>query len=74
MQRRKGRVHVTETWIFASENMTHECDFHLHGLAEIADHYLRGDGSEATAAARKEGRMLRVHMFTDGCGKQYKGR
>ncbi|CAN0351590.1 unnamed protein product [Pylaiella littoralis] len=69
-----GRVHVTETWIFASEDMAHDCDFHLHGLARIADHYLRGDGSEATAAVRKEGRTPRIHMFTDGCGKQYKGR
>ncbi|CAN0390386.1 unnamed protein product [Pylaiella littoralis] len=69
-----GRVHVTETWIFASKDMAHDCDFHLHGLARIADHYLRGNGSEATAAARKEGRTPRIHMFTDGCGKQYKGR
>ncbi|CAB1109151.1 unnamed protein product [Ectocarpus sp. CCAP 1310/34] len=69
-----GRVHVTETWIFASEHMAHDCDFHLHGLARMADYYLRGDGSEATAAARKEGRTPRIHMFTAGCGKQYKGR
>ena len=69
-----GRVHVTETWIFASEDMAHDCDFHLHGLTKIADHYLRGDGSEATAAARENGRMPRMHIFTDGCGKQYKGR
>ncbi|CAB1097273.1 unnamed protein product [Ectocarpus sp. CCAP 1310/34] len=69
-----GSVHVTETWIFASEDMTHDCDFHLHGLARMADHYLRGDGSETTAAARKEGRTPRIHIFTDGCGKQYKGR
>ncbi|CAB1115972.1 unnamed protein product [Ectocarpus sp. CCAP 1310/34] len=69
-----GRVHVTETWIFASEDMAHDCDFHLHGLARMADHYLRGDGSEATAAAREKGRTPRIHMLTDGCGKQYKGR
>lgn len=69
-----GRVHVTETWIFASEDMSHDCDFHLHGLARMADHYLRGEGNEATAAARKVGRTPRIHMFTDGCGKQYKGR
>ena len=52
----------------------HDCDFHLHDLATIADYYLRGDGSEATAAARNEGRTPRIYMFTDGCGKQYKGR
>ncbi|CAB1115158.1 unnamed protein product [Ectocarpus sp. CCAP 1310/34] len=65
-----GRVHVTETWISASEDMAHDCDFHLHRLARMVDHYLRGDGSEATAAARKEGRTPRIHIFTDGCGKQ----
>ena len=52
----------------------HDCDFHLHGLARIVDYYLRGDGSEATAAARNEGRTPRIHIFTDGCGKQNKGR
>ena len=52
----------------------HECNFQLHGLARIADYYLRGGGSGATAAARNEGRTPRIHMFTDGCGKQYKGR
>ena len=54
--------------------MVHDCDFHLHGLARIADYYLRGYGSEATAAARNEGRTPRIHMFTDGCGKQHKGK
>ena len=52
----------------------HDYDFHLHSLARIADYYLRGDGSEATAAACNEGWTPRIHMFTDGCGKQYKGR
>ena len=54
--------------------MVHDCHFHLHGLARIAGYYLRGDGSEATTAARNESRTPRIHMFTDGCGKQYKGR
>ena len=36
-------------------NMVDDCDFHLHGLARIADYYQRVDGSEATAAARNEG-------------------
>ena len=69
-----GRVHVTETWIFSSEDMVHDCDFHLHGSARVTGYYLRGDRSKATAAARNEGRTPRIHMFTDGCGKQYKGR
>ncbi|CAB1099845.1 unnamed protein product [Ectocarpus sp. CCAP 1310/34] len=48
------KVPVTEIWIiFASEDMAHDCNFYLHGLARMADYYLRGDGSEATAAARK---------------------
>ena len=49
-------------------------DYYLRGVARIADYYLRGDGSEATAVARNEGRTPWIHMFTDGCGKQYKGR
>ena len=69
-----GRVHVTKTWIFASEDGKHDCDFHLHALARIADHYLHGGGSEATAAAKRDDRVPRIHMFTDGCAKQYKGR
>ena len=46
-----GRVHQTETWIFASENPAHDFDFHRHALTQIADHYLDGPGSDATAAA-----------------------
>ena len=48
-----------------------------YGLTRIADYYLlRGDGSEATAAAaaRNNGRTPRIHIFTDRYGKQYKGR
>lgn len=54
--------------------MKHDCDFHLHGLARIAYCYLRGGGSDATDAARNEGQTPRIHMFTDGRTKQYKGR
>ena len=35
-----GRVHVTETWTFASEGTKHDCDFHLYGLTRIADYSL----------------------------------
>lgn len=38
-----GRVHLTETWIFASEDPRHDFDFHLHRMRQIADHYLDGD-------------------------------
>ena len=68
-----GRVHVTKTWIFASEDGKHDCDFHLHALARIADHYLHGGGSEATAAAKRDDRVPRIHMFTDGCAKTVQG-
>ena len=47
---------------------------HIDSRHRNRDYYLRGDGSEATAAARNEGRTPRIHMFTNGCGKQYKGR
>ena len=32
------------------------------------------NGSEATAVARNEGWTSRIHMLTDGCAKQYKGK
>ncbi|CAB1101276.1 unnamed protein product [Ectocarpus sp. CCAP 1310/34] len=69
-----GRVHQTETWIFASEDPAHDFDFHRHALTQIADYYLDGPGSDATAAAREAQRIPRMHMFTDGCAKQYNGR
>ena len=69
-----GRVHQTETWIFASEDPAHDFDFHRHARTQIADYYLDGPGSDATAAAREAHRIPRMHMFTDGCAKQYKGR
>ena len=46
----------------------------VRGLAGIADYYLRGGGSEATAAAWNEGQTPQIHMFTDRYGKQYKER
>ena len=69
-----GRVHQTETWIFASEDPAHDFDFHRHARTQIADYYLDGPGSDATAAAREAHRIPRMHMLTDGCAKQYKGR
>ena len=69
-----GRVHKTETWIFASEDPVHDFDFHLHALSQIAGYYLNGPGCAATAAAREDNRTPRMYIFTDGCAKQYKGR
>lgn len=70
----RRRVHQTETWIFASEDPAHNFDFHRHALTQIAGYYLDGPGSDATAAARKAQRTLHLHMFTNGCAKQSKGR
>eukprot|EP00903_Cladosiphon_okamuranus_P008202 g7897.t1 len=69
-----GRVHLSETWVFASADPAHDFDFHLHALKQIADYYLDGEGSAATACAREDNRVPRMLMFTDGCAKQYKGR
>ena len=69
-----GRTHMTETWILASGDPNHDFDYHRHGMALIGAHYLSGDGREATAAAREEKRTPRMHLFTDGCAKQYKGK
>ena len=54
------------------DNRHRNRDYYLRGMARIAGNYLRGDGSEASAAARNEGRTPWIHMFTDGCGKKYK--
>ena len=69
-----GRVHLSETWVFAYEDPARDFDFDLHALKQIADYYLTGAGSVATAAAVEDMRTPRMHMFTDGCAKQYKGR
>ena len=69
-----GSVHLSETRVFASEDPAHNFDFHLHALKQIADYYLTGAGSVATAAAVEDMRTPRMHMFTDGCAKRYKGR
>ena len=74
---RGGRMHVTETWIFASEDSNHDFDFHRHDLREIAEYYLHGAGKAATAAYRADEdnlRTPRMHVFTNGCAKQYNGR
>ncbi|CAB1120878.1 unnamed protein product [Ectocarpus sp. CCAP 1310/34] len=57
-----GRVHVTETWIVASEDMAHNCDFHLHGLARMADYYLRWERSNSCRPERRpDARDSHVH-------------
>lgn len=67
-------MHTTETWIFASEDPSHDADFHHHALGQIADYYWHGDGKVATAAARAAGCTPRLIVFSDGCAKQYKGK
>ena len=65
-----GRMHVTETWILASEDLNHDFDFHRHALPEIAEYYLHGAGKAATATCRADEDNLRMHMFTDGWLRQ----
>ena len=67
-----GRVHLRETSVFASEDPAREFYFHLHAK-QIAEYYLTGAGTAATAAAVEDMRTPRMHMFTDGCAKTVKG-
>ena len=70
-------MHVIETWILASEDSNHDFDFHRHALREIAAYYLHGAGKASTSscqAVEDNLRTPRMHVFTDGCAKQSKGR
>lgn len=69
-----GRVHTTETWVFAFDDPAHDFDTHLDALNQIFDYYLDESESAATAAGRQDSRTPPMHMFTDGCAKQYTGR
>ena len=51
-----------------------QCCCKIHTQQEMYIHALHGDGRSATATAKEEGRTPRMHMFTDGCAKQYKGK
>ena len=68
------KVHQTETWNSGSEDPAHDLHFYRHALSQIADYVLDEPRSDATAAAREAHRTPRMHMFTDGCAKQCKGR
>ena len=70
-------MHVTEAWIFASEDSNHDFRFYWHALGETAMYYLHGAEKAATAACRADEDSLRtprMHVFMDSCAKQYRGR
>lgn len=52
------RVHVTETWIFASEDGKHDVNSHVHALAKVADHYLHDRGMKQQPPHRRQGRRV----------------
>ncbi|CAN0020459.1 unnamed protein product, partial [Pylaiella littoralis] len=62
--------HQTDAWMFLSADPNHDFDFHHAAMDVIFEYYITGAGSAATAGIAAP----RVHMFTDGCGKQYKGK
>ncbi|CAB1120476.1 unnamed protein product [Ectocarpus sp. CCAP 1310/34] len=62
--------HETDAWIFLSSDPNHDFDFHHAAMEVVVAHYTTGPKSAATAGSAAP----RVHMFTDGCGKQYKGK
>lgn len=65
-----GGQHTTDAWVFVSSDPNHDFDFHIYALDIILQHYITGEGRAATAGTR----VPTVHMFTDGCAKQYKGK
>ncbi|CAN0331135.1 unnamed protein product [Pylaiella littoralis] len=62
--------HTTDAWVFVSSDPNHDFDFHIYALDIILQHYMTGEGRAATAGTP----VPTVHMFTDGCAKQYKGK
>lgn len=62
--------HETDAWVFASSDPNHDFDFHIYAMDVIFKHYMTGEGRAATAGVE----VPTVHTFTDGCGKQYKGK
>lgn len=65
-----GGKHTTDAWVFVSSDPNHDFDFHIYALDIILQHYISGEGRAATAGTR----VPTVHMFTDGCAKQYNGK
>lgn len=65
-----GGKRTTDAWVFVSSDPNHDFDFHIYALDIILQHYISGEGRAATAGTR----VPTVHMFTDGCAKQYKGK
>lgn len=65
----KGR-HTTDAWVFLSEDKNHDFDFHIYAMDIIIKYYTEGAGRAATAGVS----VPTIIMWTDGCGKQYKGK
>ncbi|CAB1097138.1 unnamed protein product [Ectocarpus sp. CCAP 1310/34] len=62
--------HETDAWVFVSSDPNHDFDFHIYAMDIILRYYITGDGRAATAGTP----VPTVHIFTDGCAKQYKGK
>lgn len=62
--------HETDAWLFVSSDANHDFDFHHAAMEVIFKYYLTGEGSAALAGVL----WPLVHIFTDGCGEQYKGK
>lgn len=65
----KGR-HTTDAWTFLSADKNHDFDFHIYAMDIIIQYYTEGEGRAATAGVPH----ALVLIWTDGCGKQYKGK
>lgn len=65
----KGR-HTTDAWTFLSADKNHDFDFHIYAMDIIIKYYTEGEGRAATAGVP----VPLVLIWTDGCGKQYKGK
>ncbi|CAM9643586.1 unnamed protein product [Pylaiella littoralis] len=65
-----GGKHTTDAWVFVPSDPNHDFDFHIYALDIILQPYIKGEGRAATAGTR----VPTVHMYTDGCAKQYKGK
>lgn len=62
--------HETDAWVFVSSDPNHDFDFRICAMDIIFKHYITSDGRAAAAGVE----VPTVHTFTDGCGKQYKGK
>ena len=62
--------HTTDAWVFLSEDKKHDFDFHIYAMDIIIKYLTEGEGRAATAGVL----VPIINIWTDGCGKQYKGK